>query len=287
MGLQINIKAGADASLSIASASGQIQHVITDQEVSAFGITDGALKNAIGAYFGQNPDDAFLHSPTPWGDLYKNYQWQQVITTLVVESATITGFSSVPTIISSKNFINSINDPITCTAEITQEVSNTSDSNWSTSDSVTVEQSVSYEIEGIGGETKLSYTHGWGQGGGTSQSVTLGTSSGVEFPLAPGETAIAHLMATIGKINVRVVYKAYLDGTAAINYGDTFKDHHFWGLDIGSVMAAVGISNVKEITEDISINLYSESTIKVEKLNGQVLMIHPLAVVGKQMAELV
>src|SRR5271156_1054538 len=99
MGIEVSIKAGLTAATSSVSASGSVQHVITDTEVATFGLQDGNLKNAVGKYFGQNPNDAFLHSPTPWGDLYRTYNWPQVQTVLVVDSATITGITSQPVIV--------------------------------------------------------------------------------------------------------------------------------------------------------------------------------------------
>src|SRR5947207_10532693 len=74
-GITVSIVAGADAAHSSVNATGSVQHVITDKEVTTFGIQDSPLKNAVGKYFGKNPNDAYLHSPTPWNDLYKTYGW--------------------------------------------------------------------------------------------------------------------------------------------------------------------------------------------------------------------
>lgn len=61
MGISISIVAGVDQAHSSVQASGSVQHVITDKERATFGITDGDLKNAVGKYFGKNPNDAYLH----------------------------------------------------------------------------------------------------------------------------------------------------------------------------------------------------------------------------------
>jgi hypothetical protein len=71
-------------------------------------------------------------------------------------------------------------------------------------------------------------------------------------------------------MKVRIVYKAYLIGSTAINYNPTFKDHHFWALDIGSVMGAAGLTLTKEFTEDIEIGYYSNSKIELLNVKGQV-----------------
>ena len=72
-GFNISIVAGKDSSSSSVMVQGSVQHVITDEERSSFGLSDSQLKGAVDKYFGKQPNDAYLHSPTPWDDLYKRY----------------------------------------------------------------------------------------------------------------------------------------------------------------------------------------------------------------------
>jgi hypothetical protein len=274
MGIEVSIKAGLTADTSSVSASGSVQHVITDTEVKSFGIQDGQLKNAIGKYFGKNPNDAYLHSDTPWGDLYKTYNWPQVQTVLVVESATITGITSEPTIVASQVFANNSNVKGTFNVGISQQVADTTSNTWSTTDTITVGQKFTYNVSflgaGGGGETSFSYAHSWGESKTESLTVTVGTSSGVSVTLDPGQSVTAQLTASRGVMKVRMVYKAYLMGDTAINYNPTYEGHHFWALDIGGVMAAGGIQNIQRVTEVISIGFYSNSKIELLDSNGKV-----------------
>ena len=95
MGISISIVAGSDDSSSSITASGSVQHVITDEERTTFNLGDKQLKEAISSYFGKSPNDAYLHSPTPWDDLYKTYSWPQVQMVLVVQSAEILGITKI------------------------------------------------------------------------------------------------------------------------------------------------------------------------------------------------
>lgn len=63
---------------------------------------------------------------------------------------------------------------------------------------------------------------------------------------------------------MRIVYKAYLSGMTACNYSNRYNGHHFWGLDIGPVMEAAGLSNLRTFTEDIQIGYYSDSKVTLE-----------------------
>ncbi len=274
MGIEISVKAGTDTATSSVSASGSVQHIITDKERSTFGIEDSGLKNAVGKYFGKNPNDAYLHSPTPWSDLYKRYGWSQVQTVLVVQSATVTGITSEPVIVATKTFSNNSSNKATFNAGISDQVSNTTESTWSETNTIEVGQKFTYDVSflgtGGGGETSMSYSHTWGQGGSESKSVSVGSDSGVSVELDPGESVDAELTASRGVMKVRIVYKAYLTGSTAINYNPTYKGHHFWSLDVGSVMGADSLQTTREYTEDIEIGYYSNSKIELKDSNGQV-----------------
>ncbi len=273
MAIQINVRAGQDAANSSISVTGSVQHIITDTERKTFGITDGDLKNAVGKYFGRNPNDAFVCSPTPWDDLYKRYNWPQVQIMLVVDSYRITGITSEPTIVDTVEFDNSrSNTECTYHADIQENVTNTTETNWSQSDSVTVGQSIEYSFDfpggSAGGTTSLSYTGTWGKGGSQSKVVSVGSQTGTLITLAPHKTAKAVLTASRGVMKIRITYRAYLVGSVAINYGDPYKGHHFWGLNIGSIMGAAGLTNSKLITEDITVGYYANSKVQVITPDG-------------------
>ena len=222
MGIEINIKAGPGVATSSVNASGSIQHIITDIERPTFGIQDASLKNAVGKYFGQNPNDAYLHSPTPWNHLYTTYNWPQVQTVLVVQSATITGITSEPVIVATKTFSNNSRQKATFNAGISDQVVNTTTSTWSQTDTITVGRSSrikwnSWERAAAEKRPYGAYSHAWGQGGSESKSITVGSQSGVSIPLDPGESVAAQLTASRGVMKVRIVYKAYIERVAELS----------------------------------------------------------------------
>eukprot|EP00731_Ephydatia_muelleri_P024438 Em0016g709a len=252
LGLNVQIKAGTTPQASSISVTGTISHVITDSERQLFGIADAPLKNAVGKYFGKNPNDAYVRSPTPWNDLYKTYGWQQVTTVLTVTSATIIGVSSQPSIVDQKTLTNNSPYSATFNAAIQDSVTNT----------------VGFLGTGGGGETKFGFSAQFGSGGSQSTAIMVGSSSSVSVVLGPKQAVEAVLTATRSVMKARITYTATLTGLAAVNYNPTFKDHHFWALDIGGVMRAAGLSNSRQITEDIDIGYCS---------NGKVLLQKPVA----------
>ncbi|XP_045532737.1 uncharacterized protein LOC123720242 [Pieris brassicae] len=63
------------------TVSGENVDIISDMERRIFKLTEERLKDAVSVQFGQPPDDVFLKSPTPWGDLYTEYGWKEVTIT--------------------------------------------------------------------------------------------------------------------------------------------------------------------------------------------------------------
>jgi len=261
--VQINTAPAGNPSGATVTASGTDQHIITDTERTTFNIQDSSLKNAVGKYFGKNPNDAYVESPTPWNDLYKTYGWPQVQTLLTVQSATVTSSNTTSSALAEKVLTNNSSVPATFNASLSQEVTDTTETNWSNSNTVTVSQSVNYGIEIVGGETSFSYAYEWGQGGSKSNSVTVGDTSGVTVELQPGQSVIARLTANRSNVTVRVVYQATLSGDTAINYNPTYNGHHFWALDINAVMNAGVLPTSKTITTDIQVGYFSNGTVTI------------------------
>ncbi|MFD1603653.1 hypothetical protein ACFSJW_10940 [Flavobacterium artemisiae] len=195
------------------------------------------------------------------------------------------GITSEPQIINTQKFSNNSSVKGNFNVAITQQVNNTSQSSWSTSNKISVGQKISYNIGflgvGVKGETSLSYERTWGEGGSVSKSVTIGTSSGVSVSLDPGESILAELSASRGVMKVRLVYNAYLTGVSAVNYNPTFKGHHFFALDIGGLLQAGGITNSIQVTEDIEIGFFGNSEIIIKDAKGKATLLYNSAVQAK------
>lgn len=272
MAISISITAGPSEGASTVTASGQEQHIITDAERTTFNIQDASLKKAVSAYMGKAPNDAYVRSPTPWGDLYKSYNWPEVQTRFSVQSATIIGDNAVPVILNTNTFKNDSSVAAEFNCGITQKVSLTSESNWSDTSTVGVGQSIGYSIgflgTGVSGSTSLNYTQAWQKGGSQSETLELGSSAGVNTTLQPGQAVKATLSASKGKLKVKVVYQITLSGDTAVNYNPTYKGHHFYGMNINSVMSAGGLQTVITTTETVEIEYYTDVQVVLEDLKS-------------------
>ena len=281
MGISVSIVAGQDGASSRVSATGSVQHVITDAERGTFKLSDAQLKSAVEAYFGKAPNDAYLHSPTPWNDLYKTYGWPQVQTVLGVQKAEIVSITSEPIIVKTQDFINNSSKRATFNVAISDEVSDTVTSSWSTGGTLSISESIEVGVDFIAdakSTTEISYSQSWAIGGEHSKTISVGSTSGVTVDLDPGEGVVAELSASRGVMKVRITYVASLIGSTAMNYNPTWKGHHFWSLGIGGVMSSGHVSNAIVSTEEIEIGYYSNSKVTLrDPKSGQVKAVRMMA----------
>ncbi|XP_048000164.1 spherulin-2A-like [Leguminivora glycinivorella] len=257
--------------------SGSQMDTISDQERASFSLEDNNLKNAVNAYFGKRPDDAYLRSPTPWGDLYRTYNWQQVARTLIPKSSKVLKIKSQPLIVMQQVFENNSTMPATFNVGISHSVENRVSSHWTKSGELSLTQEISYgidiEVANFGGSTSFSYTSGWGIGAEKSETVTIGATSSMNVLLQPGQSVTTELLATKGTIQIEVEYMASLSGAVAVNYDKVYKGHHYWALPIEAVMSQGGLKNEIMSKEIIEIDFYSQSKVIVHDRNTRAKML--------------
>ena len=93
-----------------------------------------------------------------------------------ITSAEILGITSEPVILKTQEFDNSSSVEATFNVSISDSVSETATSTWSTCGTFTIGQKVSGFLgSSVGGETSLSYSQSWGIGGSESKTVTVGS----------------------------------------------------------------------------------------------------------------
>ncbi|XP_045507778.1 spherulin-2A-like [Colias croceus] len=257
--------------------SGQEIDVISDTERETFQLTDSNLKKGAELYFGQWPDDIFVKSPTPWGDLYRSYGWRQVSRTLVPKRGRVLSMTTQPQIVMQQIFENNSSKPASFNVGISQAVQNTMSSSWSKSGDLTVGQEISYDFDidfvNVGGKTSLEFSSSWGTNSEKSQTITVGSESHMELMLTPGQSVLAELHATRGSLKVEVEYEASLSGSLAVNYNNLYRDHHFWALDVRTVMAKAGLNNALISKQIMEIGFFTNSKVVVfdRKFNTKIM----------------
>lgn len=281
--IEVEITASDDQSQRQVVISGSNVDLISDQERETFKLSDENLKSALKSYFGEKPDDVYLRSPTPWGDLYLTNEWKQVTRTLKPLKAQILTVKYQPSLVTSKVFNYTSSKPGHFKALIRQDVENTVASTWERSGELSANSNIEYGIDikamAVSGKATFSYNSRWGEDVLKSQKVTVGSEAAVDVTLNPNQTVTAELYATRGSMKVQIDYEATLSGSVAVNYGNLYKDHHFWSVDINKVMAAGGWNRSILSSEVIDLGFYADSkAVLRDSDTNEVLYTMPLTV---------
>lgn len=278
MSLSINIIAGINAAVSSVSTSGHESHILTKQEEKIFKIdSKDTLKNIAENVFGRKPFEVFLHKPTTFNDMYRKNMWNEVQTHLIIKNAVITNFQAKPVIVETKYFANQSRIKAQFNANISATVTNTIETNWSTANMMSFDQAFNYGIQfnggGLGGNSNFHYEHTWGKGGSSSMSTSIGSSAGISIELEPGESVIAELIASKGTMKVKVNYETYLDGDLATRYFWKLNGSHHWAIPIDKAMKQYGLASSREISEEILVDYYSNSSVILKDAMGNLMKI--------------
>ncbi|XP_068624522.1 spherulin-2A-like [Battus philenor] len=274
--ISLDINVGASSNDVTVIYTGYEVDVIGENEIKLFNIGNTNIRQAVKRHYKRIPSKVYLKSPTPWGDLYKTYNWEEVSRVLKVKSAKLKSLIKKPVTVMSHDFENASNRTIKVNTGISQTVENTITTSWSKSKETTVSQEIEYDVNVLfakaSGTTGLSFTSSWGESEEKSETVTVGTTSGVETELQPGQAATAVLSASKGTIEIEVLYEATLRGNVAVNFKPAYKGHHFYGPSIDSVMKSGGLENEVIIKETINMGFFMDASLKVyDKVSGETL----------------
>ncbi|XP_050673240.1 spherulin-2A-like [Leptidea sinapis] len=272
---KINIDIITDKTSEVtAQFSGYDISVISDSDINLFNLNRKQLKVAVKKHFKATPQNVYLKSPTPWNDLYKSNNWEQVSRILSIKSITVKEDKQKPTIVLSQDFENFSNSTVKVNTALSQSVENTITTSWITNKEWTVSQEISYDINIIfakfAGSTGFSWTTTWGKSEEKSETTTIGATSAVETELKPGQSVSAVLSANRRSIRMEITYLATLRGNVAVHFNKPLNGHHFYGPSIISVMKNGEMETEITIVENINIGIFVDHSLKVyDKITGQ------------------
>ncbi|XP_008544326.1 uncharacterized protein LOC103569029 [Microplitis demolitor] len=263
MGITVEIQAGKDKESSIVTAEGEETRIISNEDIKTFGLTEDELKAAVSSYMGQEPDDVYLRSPTPWGDLYKVYDKPEVKTTLKVFSSELSEVDSKLTVVETVEYVNDNSHDCSFCQTVEKKVTNTVSSKWSENTEVDLGLKINYKVGPVGGEASIDYKNSWGTDKFKEDVVEIKSTMSASITIGPYEVAYLHLTSSKGVLKAEIVHEASLNGVVVVNYSEPYKGHHFYFLPIANVMKQAGISNSVKVTETIEAGFHGNSSIIV------------------------
>lgn len=240
--------------------NGSDTEVISETEEKTFHLNEDRLKMSAENFFGNKPSDVFLHSPTPFGDLYQTYNWDEVKRTMKPKNGRILNITNEMRTIMSKNFMNTETKPITFNIGLKKHLENTVSSFWTKNGDLTMNKGINYAIY-LGNET-VTYTSLWGLNTEKSVTTVIG-SDDMQISLLPGQSVTTELRVMQLNLAIEMEYMTSLSGSVATNYMQGYKGHHYWALDVDELMAANGMKNEVMSTETIEMIFYTNPQMVV------------------------
>ncbi|CAH0718616.1 unnamed protein product, partial [Brenthis ino] len=240
---------------------GSIVNVISKTEQNTFGLTDEKLKQSVSKYFGLVPDNVYVHSPTPWGDLYKTMNWEPIRRVVVPQKAAVLSVKSEPVLVARKEFVNEDVVPKTMKTEFREYVTNAISSKWDTEGELDVED-IMYELDMKTDPTFISFSSKWGQDSDKYMPMTVGSE--IELTLAPNQKYVAELYVTKEEMMIRVDYETSLRGSVAINFDKEYRGHKFWAVDVNTLSTVGGFRKVVHSSEIIEYVQFIDANIVVK-----------------------
>lgn len=239
--------------------SGTDKAIVTDSERISFNISDEIIKDCVKEYLGGRPDDAFIHGPTPWGDLYKTYGWSEAYRVLRPISSRIVSVASSPQMLK-QQFIETNK---TTEIGLSQTIYNRFTTKWTDALDITVKQiNCHINVDNF----KKSYKSALGKNRKQLKPVKIGVSI---TDVVYFEPVVVELYATLVSVKTEVVYQASLWGNFVLNYERKFRGHHFYSPNLEDIMLNCGLSNSLQVKEIIDVGFYMDAKIVVKnKSNG-------------------
>lgn len=267
--ITINIRPGKTESQSTVSFSGQERAILSERERKTFKLDDETLKRASEKYKGKRCTDIYLKPPTPWGDVWRKYDWDEVERIVKPVQARILGISSKPVAVATASYVNHHHHiSATYSTSVTQQVEESVGHTWSEGGELSIGQEINYNVNfgagSVGGTTSLSYSSTWGKDTTKARTVTLGTTSAVQVTIPPGGEVETTLTATEGTMEIEVDYVATLtNGDVFCNYENTYQGHHFYAFPLRSLQKIANLTRFVRTTEKIKVGFYTNALIEV------------------------
>lgn len=260
---------------------GKDSHLISEAEASAFGLMHGErVFDFAKDYFGKKPREYNYLFDDKWKNIYQYFNWDPIKTEVTVYEAKINEIESTPIIIAVKNFTNLSNKKATFNAGITTEVSNSVEANWTRTENIGIQQELNYGIQysgsGLSGTTTFNFSHSWGKGGSQTQTITLGSSSGISVELEPKESVRAELIAHKSNIKIKLKYIASIDGMLAFKFYRFFSGYEYNATNVKNYLNSYQMPLMKFMDEEIDIHLFTNSSIVLKDLKGNMVQKYDL-----------
>jgi len=188
--------------------------------------------------------------------LYREYGWPEITLTLRPVSSICSNVNVTNSALATNDVTNELDKVVRVNVAFVTQKDNTEETNWSQTSTLSVSQKVEFTIKFFKSETSIGYDQEWQKGGSHAQTISIGSSVAIEVDLDPGQTIRVTNWGEIGVAHVKITYAASLSGLVFANYSNKHNGHHFWGVNVNSVLSTLGVANRIEIVQNMNMTSY-------------------------------
>ncbi|CAF4945026.1 unnamed protein product [Pieris macdunnoughi] len=225
------------------------------------------LKDAVSVQFGQPPDDVFLKSPTPWGDLYTTYGWKEVTVTTKPISSVVVSKEFRNQTVAKQKYTNKTSSNATLWGNMSRSVDEVT-INWYNPKKISINGNVSHHFDftQIGGKD-FHLTVPWRIDTEELNPIKIGSEIRFKDKLKTNEALEVEVRTIKANIKIEVVYESTLSGNVVLNYKNKLMGHHFWAVEVADVLSIIGTRPLitKEVIE-MEFYTKTEQKLKVIQL---------------------
>ena len=271
MGLSVRLDLGDKPKIHV---EGQVIQTLRRDQLSDLLHGEGDLRKRVQALHGGRGVDGFHLSdddqmPHNLRGTFAKYRWQPATVTHRAQGARILEVTSDPVIVGDAEAENpSSLDDVEAQYSISETVTNSVErvAQWNVSSTVT--QEVHYEVGGdaaggkVGGSTSLSFTAGYGESTGKTESVEVGSQGTGTVTLDSGQRILIKLSASRGQIRAQVDYRQALSGGVFYHYKKKVDGHYLWYAPLTKLYSRKELQQIH--TEILKVKVYSHMKIRFE-----------------------
>ncbi|XP_022828604.1 uncharacterized protein LOC111357984 [Spodoptera litura] len=114
-----------------ASYTGSDHKLVTDDDLKLFNVTMAKLNRGMRVELGKVPDNIFIRNPTPYGDLFTKFKWEQMKRKLTIVRTKIIDIINQDIVLDTHEHINNTTNIVTAKRSMYKVMDNSISSTWS------------------------------------------------------------------------------------------------------------------------------------------------------------
>lgn len=238
--------------------------LITDEEMILFNLNDYTMKVGAKSYIGKVPDSLYIRNPTPWGDLYKQFDWPELRRKIEIGKTELLYFNMKPITLVTRHFINNSTRNNNLNAGIRQPVKNTIKVKWKEGDFKEFHDFiVNFTVKFDNFDDNVNIKLKWGEDYDGFYDTILGSGDGISTTLKPKDDYTAKLLAKKGVLKFEIDYMVRITGSIAVNFKNEFGGHHFWAVYSDDIMERAGLKHALWGRQVVTMQFYCEPWLEI------------------------